>query len=154
MPHSLNQLSRRLLIVHILDIVPPTFILTLQSSFLHMLRNILSPSLQNLSFSIIFDDCVLLSLASHCANFINEFMGLSQPFLHCLVKATHLVQQLEQNPLLTVGTGLRAKLVCHDSVDFVDEDDSERVFARETHRAGCTISVRGNFERIQTRRRP
>ena|SRR6266850_3057619 len=72
-PHSLCQLLMRLWIGHILDIVLLTFILTSQHSFLHMLRNILSPSLQNLSLSILSDDGVLFPLLSHVANFMNEF---------------------------------------------------------------------------------
>ena len=49
-----------------------------------------------------------------------------------LVKAIHSVQQLEQNRLdFTVGAGLYVKSFCRDGVDFVDEDDSGGVFARE-----------------------
>ena len=74
MPHSLNQLSMRLWITHILDIVLLIFILTLQCSFLHTRGNILSPSLQNLSSGIISDAYVLfiLVVVHHFANFVNE----------------------------------------------------------------------------------
>src|SRR6267142_243698 len=72
-PHSLHQLSMMLWIGHILNIVLLTFILTSQHSFLHMLRNILSPSLQNLSLTILSGDCVLFPLVSHVAIFINKF---------------------------------------------------------------------------------
>ena len=49
-----------------------------------------------------------------------------------LVKAIHLVQQLGQDPLdFTVAAGLCVKSICRDGVDFVDEDDSGGVFARE-----------------------
>ena len=61
MPHNLNQLVIRLWMGHIFDIVLLTFILTSQSSFLDSLRNILSSSLQNLSLSIISDNCVLFA---------------------------------------------------------------------------------------------
>src|SRR6267142_547993 len=73
MPHSINQLRMRLWIGHILNIVLLIFIWTSQSSFLHSIRNILPSSSQNLSLSIISDDCVLISLVYHFANFMNEF---------------------------------------------------------------------------------
>ena len=62
MPHSLNQLEMRLWIWHILDIVLLVFIMNLWISFLHPLRNILFPNLQNLSLSIVFDTYVLVAL--------------------------------------------------------------------------------------------
>ena len=71
---SLDQLSIRLCVAHILDIVLLAFILTLRSSSLPTLGSILSPSLQNLSSSIISDACVLFAPAvvHHFANFVNK----------------------------------------------------------------------------------
>jgi hypothetical protein len=57
---------------HILNVVLLTFILTSKSSSVHLLKNILSTSLQNLSLSIISDDCVLYAIICHFVNFINE----------------------------------------------------------------------------------
>jgi hypothetical protein len=59
-PYSLSQLEIRHWIKHILDFVLLTFILTSKSSSVHLLRNILSSSLQNLSLSIVLADCDML----------------------------------------------------------------------------------------------
>jgi hypothetical protein len=60
-PHSLDQLQMRHWIGHILNVVLLTFILTLQSSSLHLIKNILSFSLQNLFLSIASDDEMIVS---------------------------------------------------------------------------------------------
>jgi len=57
---------------HILDVVLLTSILASKSSSVHLLKNILSSSLQNLSLSIVSDDCVLYALVYHFVDFINE----------------------------------------------------------------------------------
>src|SRR6267142_855250 len=58
---------------HILDVVLLTSILASKSSSVHLLKNILSSSLQNLSLSIVSDDCVLYALIYHyVVDFINE----------------------------------------------------------------------------------
>jgi len=71
-PHSPNQLGMRHWIKHILNVVLWTFILTSKHSSVHLLKNILLSSLQNLSLSIISDDCVLYALIYHFIEFINK----------------------------------------------------------------------------------
>jgi len=50
-----------------------------------------------------------------------------------------------------VGTGLCVKSFSRDGIDFVDEDDGERIFARETHRAPRIVPV--SEVNFQARRR-
>ena len=75
MPHSLNQLGIRLWFRHILNIVHLTFILTLQGSSVHLLRNILFTSLWNLFLNITSDDCILFTLVYHPIDFVRVCSG-------------------------------------------------------------------------------
>jgi len=71
LPHSLNQLGIRLWIRHILDTVLLTLTLTSKSSSVHLLKDILLLSLQNLSLSIVSDDCVLIALIYDFVDFMS-----------------------------------------------------------------------------------
>jgi len=71
LPHSLNQLGMGLWIRHILDTVLLTLTLTSKSSSVHLLKDILLLSLQNLSLSIVSDDCVLIALIYDFVDFMS-----------------------------------------------------------------------------------
>src|SRR5580693_3565349 len=81
LPHSLSQPTMRLWIRHILAIVLPVFIMDLRNSFLHPLRNILFPNLQNLSISIVFDTYVVV-VPVYCLRvmFLNSSSSLCTEF--------------------------------------------------------------------------